>query len=152
MRFLVVGAGSIGQRHGRNLAALGHAVLAWDADPERLRAAAVAGMRPAASLEAALATRPDGALICTPPASHVDLGRRALAAGAHLFVEKPIADASAAVPALLDLAASHGRVLAVGFNLRFLPSLRLVRRTPAWPADEAALRHLVRDEPARLQR
>jgi hypothetical protein len=40
------------------------------------------------------------------------------------------------------------------FELRpaYAPSLRLVRRTPAWPADQAALRQLVRDEPARLQR
>jgi predicted dehydrogenase len=128
MRFLVIGAGSIGQRHCRNLVSLGQDVLAWDADPRRLgEAAALAGVTVAASLDEALAGGPSGALICTPPASHVELARRALAAGAHLFVEKPIADVSDEVPELLDEAARADRLLAVGFNLRFLPSLRSVK-------------------------
>src|SRR5712692_10842373 len=92
MRFLVIGTGSIGQRHCRNLVALGHAVLAWDTDPGRVtEAGAVPGVTAAGSLEGGLAARPDGALICTPPASHVALACQAVAAGAHLFVEKPIA-------------------------------------------------------------
>jgi len=128
MRFLVVGTGSIGERHCRNLVALGHAVLAWDADPSRLlEAAALPGVAAAGSIEQALATAPDGALICTPPASHVALARRALAAGAHLFVEKPIAHVSDEAQKLIDEAERCGRLLAVGFNLRFLPSLRRVK-------------------------
>ena len=128
MRFLVIGTGSIGQRHCRNLVALGHAVLAWDDDPGRIREVdAIPGVTRAGSLEQALATAPDGALICTPPAFHVALARRALAAGAHLFVEKPIAHVSDEVPKLIDEAERCGRLLAVGFNLRFLPSLRRVK-------------------------
>ena len=128
MRFLVIGTGSIGQRHCRNLVALGHAVLAWDDDPGRIREVdAIPGVTPAGSLEQALATAPDGALICTPPASHVALACRALAAGAHLFIEKPIAHVSDEVPKLIDEAERCGRLLAVGFNLRFLPSLRRVK-------------------------
>jgi len=128
MRFLVIGTGSIGQRHCRNLVALGHAVLAWDDDPGRIREVdAIPGVTRAGSLEQALATAPDGALMCTPPASHVALARRALAAGAHLFIEKPIAHVSDEVPKLIDEAERCGRLLAVGFNLRFLPSLRRVK-------------------------
>ena len=128
MRFLVIGTGSIGQRHCRNLVALGHAVLAWDADPGRImEAGAVPGVTRAWSLEEGLAARPDGALICTPPASHVALACQAVAAGAHLFVEKPIAHVSDEVPTLIHEAERRGRLLAVGFNLRFLPSLRRVK-------------------------
>ena len=126
-RFLVVGAGSIGQRRCRNLAALGQKVLAWDPDGERRRqAAAIAGVAVSPGHAEALATRPDAVLICTPPAHHVDLAREAFAAGAHVFVEKPIAPDSRAVPALIDEAARRGLLLAVGFNLRVLPSLRRV--------------------------
>ena len=128
MRFLVVGWGSIGSRHGRNLAGLGHRVQVWDTDRDRLREAATRpGIEAAASLEGALAASPDAALICTPPALHLEPARQALAAGAHLFVEKPIAHASDGVPALIEEARRRGRVLAVGFNLRFLPSLRRVK-------------------------
>ena len=128
MRFLVVGAGSIGTCHARNLAALGHAVSVWDIEPARLgEASAIHGVSPAQSLDSALADRPDCAFICTPPSAHMQPARRALEAGAHLFIEKPIAHRSDEVPALIDEAGRRGRVLAVGFNLRFLPSLRRVK-------------------------
>ena len=128
MRVLVLGTGSIGLRHCKNLAALGEDVLAWDADSNRLReAAAAARVAPAASLDEALGAAPRAVLVCTPPASHVELAHRALAAGAHLFVEKPIAHATAAVPELIAEATRRGRLLAVGLNLRFLPSLRRVK-------------------------
>jgi predicted dehydrogenase len=128
MRVLVIGTGSIGTRHCRNLASLGHAVCAWDADPGRRgEVAGVPGVAVAASLEDALAARPEAAMICTPPASHVTLGRRALRAGLHLFVEKPLAASMDEAAPLVDEAARGGRLLAVGFNLRFLPSLRRVK-------------------------
>ena len=128
MRVLTLGAGSIGSRHARNLAALGHEVLIWDTDTDRRRTAAgVPGVTAAVTLADALASRPDAALICTPPACHLELARRALAAGAHLFVEKPIAATSEEVPALIAEAGRRERLLMVGFNLRFLPSLRRVK-------------------------
>ena len=128
MRFLVVGAGSIGSRHGRNLTGLGHRVHVWDVDRDRLREAeTLPGIEAATSLDDGLAERPDAVLICTPPALHLEPARRALAADAHLFVEKPIAHVSDGVPSLIEEARRRARVLAVGFNLRFLPSLRHVK-------------------------
>jgi predicted dehydrogenase len=129
MRLLVVGTGSIGTRHARNLLALGHEVSGWDERPERLQESrrAVPGLIAVAGLAQGLAARPEAALICTPPAGHVIAARQALEAGCHLFVEKPLAHASDEVPALLDAAKRAGRVVAVGFNLRFLPSLRRVK-------------------------
>ena len=137
MRLLVIGTGSIGMRHGRNLVALGQDVTAWDADPARLAGlAALPGVTRAASLEAGLAARPDAVVVCTPPATHVALARHSVEAGARVFVEKPIAPVSDEVPELIDLARRHGRVLIVGFNLRFLPSLAGSRpcSTPAGSA------------------
>jgi len=130
MRCLVVGTGSIGSRHCRNLAALGQQVFAWDVEARRLaEAAATSGARPVSSLEEGFALRPEAAVICTPPADHLAAARRALAAGAHLFVEKPISHTTAGVAELVEEAARRGRVLHVGFNLRHLPSLGRVR---AW--------------------
>jgi predicted dehydrogenase len=128
MRFLVVGAGSIGTRHARNLVALGHAVCAWDADPGRRAAvAALSGVRLVEDLDAGLAAGSAAVLVCTPPASHIAIARRALDAGAHAFVEKPIAAVADDVPELLELARRRGRLVSVGYNLRFLPSLRGVK-------------------------
>ena len=128
MRFLVVGTGSVGARHCRNLGALGHAVMAWDVDPARLdEVSGVTGVKTAGSLDQALATRPDAALICTPPSSHVRLALQAVDAGAHLFIEKPLAATTSDALTLVDEVERRGRILAVGFNLRFLPSLRRVK-------------------------
>jgi predicted dehydrogenase len=128
MRFLVIGTGSIGQRHCRNLVALGEDVLAWDPDAgQRRRVGEIKGVTVVERLEEALGGRPDAAVICAPPAHHVALAREALRAGAHVFVEKPIAPDSGEVPALIDEAAGRSRLLAVGFNLRLVPSLRRVQ-------------------------
>lgn len=129
MRFLVVGTGSIGTRHARNLLALGHEVSGWDALPEQLDLAlrTVPGLIAAAGLELGLAARLEAVLVCTPPATHVTVARQAVEAGCHVFVEKPVAHLSDEVPALLDTAKRAGRLFAVGFNLRFLPSLRRVK-------------------------
>ncbi len=91
--FVVVGAGSIGQRHLRNLAALGVARLAVvDTDTERREAACVeVGGEAVGDLATALAMRPAAVLVCTPPDRHVAIARDALAAGAYVFIEKPIA-------------------------------------------------------------
>src|SRR5262245_41033713 len=128
MRCLVIGTGSIGQRHCRNLVSLGHEVLAWDSAQERRQdAAAIPGVHVGESLGPVLAAGAAAAFICTPPAHHVDLAAEALGAGAHLFIEKPIAHASAEVPALIEEAERRQRLIAVGFNLRCLPSLRHVK-------------------------
>jgi predicted dehydrogenase len=57
----------------------------------------------------------------------VALARRALGAGSHLFIEKPISSTVDGARSLVAEAERQGRLLAVGFNLRFLPSLRRVR-------------------------
>ena len=128
MRFLIVGAGSIGSRHGRILTDLGHQTIVWDANggaQDRTRREARAEV--AESLEQGLQRRPDAVLVCTPPSTHVAVARLAIEAGCHVFVEKPVAHVSEEVPALLDTAKRAGRLFAVGFNLRFLPSLRRVK-------------------------
>ena len=59
-------------------------------------------------------------VIATRPASHGDLARRALAAGKHVFVEKPLAVTEDELNNVLAAAASGGEFM-VGFNRRFSP-------------------------------
>jgi len=129
MRILVVGCGSIGQRHLRNLRALGFSALsAVDPNAGRADAARAAGAVVHADFDHALAAAPDVAMICTPPHLHLDGARAALAAGAHVFVEKPLAAALDGVDDLLALAERRGRMVGVGYNLRFHPTVQLVKR------------------------
>lgn len=127
-RVLVVGLGSIGRRHARLVAASapGIAVAAL----RHREAAAPEGTalaHCATSLDEALAWRPDAAIIASPAPHHVAVATALAEAGVHLLVEKPIADRTDGVAALLSTARERGVVLATGYNLRFLPSLRRFR-------------------------
>lgn len=128
MRFVVLGVGSIGQRHALNLRALGHEVLVHDADVSRLaQVSAALGVEALPGLEAVAARKPDGVLVCTPPASHLALAREALAWGSNIFIEKPLAPASAKVEEFLEDARMRGCRILVGSNLRFFRPLQRVK-------------------------
>jgi predicted dehydrogenase len=65
----------------------------------------------------------DAVVIGTRHASHAALTARALAAGKHVFCEKPLALSKSQLQEVLDAAVRSDRVLAVGFNRRFSPLL-----------------------------
>jgi predicted dehydrogenase len=127
-RVLVVGLGSIGRRHAR-IAATSAPGLVVAALRHRDAAAptGVALDLCTTSLDAALAWRPDAAIIASPAPQHVAVATALAEAGVHLLIEKPIADRADDVAALLATARARGIVLATGYNLRFLPSLRRFR-------------------------
>jgi predicted dehydrogenase len=63
----------------------------------------------------------DAVVIATPIATHHDLARRALLAGKHVFVEKPLADTSARAQELTEMAHALGRTLMVGHTFVYSP-------------------------------
>ena len=120
-RFFVIGCGSIGQRHIRNLRALGVTHLAaYDPDPVRLkRVVQEQAVIASVSVEAGLADRPEIVLICTPPHLHTSLAQQAIDAHAHVFLEKPMANDLTGVAQLLQTARDANRLIYVAYNLRF---------------------------------
>lgn len=134
MGIAVIGCGSIGQRHARNLRKLCAAELLL-VDPLIERAASLSDELDAAffdSTELALAEGPEIALICAPTSMHLAVASEALRSGCHLFIEKPLAECAEGVGSLIEAAEARGRVLLVGYNFRFDPVLNYVR---AWLRD-----------------
>src|SRR5262249_10420060 len=128
MRFAIIGTGSIGQRHLKNLRALGHETVVFDTDRRRAEdAAATVGADTLPSLEAGADAKLDGGLVCTPPVSHLPLARMVLPWGSHLFIEKPVAAESAGVADVLTAAAAQRTLVLVGANLRFFRPLQRVK-------------------------
>jgi predicted dehydrogenase len=77
--------------------------------------------------EGLAAAQPDLALIATYSDSHADFAIRAMEAGAHVFVEKPLATTVADAARVVDCAKATGRKLVVGYILRHHPSwVRLI--------------------------
>lgn len=142
MRILVVGLGSIGQRHVRNLRALRGAdveILAFRARgrpqviTDRMeiaagrRVAEFYNLREFSHLDEALARQPDAVIVCNPSSLHAATAARALQAGCHVLIEKPLADSYEGIDALIALAESQRLVAAVGYQLRFHPALQTLR-------------------------
>lgn len=133
MRILVLGCGSIGSRHARNLAALrarGLDVQPAVADVNAELAARVAaetGLDAFPGLDAALAWKPEGVIAAVPNHLHIPLAAKAVEAGAHVLVEKPLSHSREGVPAFLDRAEALGRHVFVVCNLRFHPAIKTLR-------------------------
>jgi scyllo-inositol 2-dehydrogenase (NADP+) len=67
-------------------------------------------------------------VIATPNPTHAELAQRALRAGKHVVIDKPMTTSSADADALIDLAQERGRLLSVYQNRRWDGDFLTVRR------------------------
>jgi predicted dehydrogenase len=141
-RAIIVGAGLMGRWHGEAAARAG-ADIAVVVDLDDRRAHGLArrfGATTAPSLESVPpAGDPTVVHLCTPTASHVALTRLALDRGAHVLVEKPLAEDPADAQALLALAHQRQRLLC---PVHQYPFQRGVAQVRARAAALGVLRHL----------
>lgn len=70
----------------------------------------------------------DAVVIATPVATHFDLAMRALQAGKHVLVEKPLASTSEQVRRLLDAADQAGRTLMVDHTFVYTGAVQKIRQ------------------------
>ena len=70
----------------------------------------------------------DAVLIATPVHTHYMLAAQALAAGKHVFVEKPLAQSSELADDLVALARERGLILMCGHTFLYSPPVRAVKR------------------------
>jgi predicted dehydrogenase len=132
VRTAVVGLGYWGPNLVRNLHELPGAEVAavCDARPDRLtsitdRYPAIRGVQ---DLDAVLEDRSiDAVVLATPVSTHYELADRALQAGKHVFVEKPLAASRAEAAALLETAAQRGLVLMPGHTFLYSPPVDTIR-------------------------
>ncbi len=124
MKIAVIGCGSIGKRHIRNLLSLqAHYIVAYDKDAGRLSEVnADFGIETFDSLPAILSHRPDAVLVCTPNSLHVSIAHEAAQIGSHLFIEKPLSHNLNGVDQLLAEVNKQKITTMVGCNFKFQPS------------------------------
>lgn len=128
MKVLIIGLGSIGQRHLRNLKVLGvQDFLAWRIRNRPLPEPLEGCLKVYSSLSQALESKPHVVFICNPPSFHVPIAIQAAKAGCHLFIEKPLSNSWDGVDELLSLVREKKLITMVGFNLRFHPGMQLVK-------------------------
>jgi predicted dehydrogenase len=130
-RVLVIGVGSIGERHVRTFAATKRVTLGiCEALDERRRD--VAGRygieRTHERLEDIAPTHYDAAVIATPAHLHIPMADQLAQAGWHLLIEKPLSISQAGVAELKARLEASGRVTAIGYNLRAHPAVAALRK------------------------
>ena len=129
----VIGLGYWGPNLLRVLSDNLEAEVRWicDLDPDRLAKyrRRHPGARSTTHFESVLADPGvEAVIIATPVQTHYALAARALAAGKHVFVEKPLASSSELADDLADLAGDAGRILMCGHTFLYSPPVRAVKR------------------------
>jgi predicted dehydrogenase len=130
LRFLVMGCGSIGKRHIKNLLALGAKdLLVYDTRQDRLaEARSELNVKTVDNLDHAWEKKPEVVLITTPTSSHVSLALQAAHHNSHLFIEKPLSDRLEGTNELIEAVRRQNLISLIGCNMRFHPGILGVRR------------------------
>ena len=134
-RVLVVGLGSIGQRHARNLRTLlGEELLLSALRSRRPEAASTDESLSNASavdcnggvfydLDDALASRPEIVIVANPTSLHLATASAAVRAGASVFIEKPISHDLTGVAEFAALVEERNATVGIGCQFRCHPAL-----------------------------
>ena len=129
VRVAIAGYGYWGSKHVRVLSTIPDvAVTVVDPRPERRSQAAAhyPSSRVAERLDDVLEDV-DAVVVATSPSSHTDLASRALQAGRHVLVEKPLSTSSEDAEMLVELAEQRGAILMVGHTFEYNPAVWKLR-------------------------
>ena len=143
LHFLVIGIGSIGERHIKNLKSLGVDVSVYDKYVDIFRpdvslpklTPQLTTMDRIIQLYDVNFANPenyfneyDAFVICTPPSTHTEYIVLGMQHYSHIFVEKPISDKLEYLDWVAQTSRNKELVVQVGYQLRFHPGLRLVKK------------------------
>lgn len=130
-RVLIVGTGSIGERHLRCFLATGRAQVSFceiDPDLRQVISGRYGVHRTFASLDQALEQKPEAAVICTPAHLHVRMALALARTGAHLLIEKPLSTGLEGIEELENLCEQKGLNVAVAYVWREHPALAAMKK------------------------
>ena len=129
MKFLIAGLGSIGQRHLKNLTALGiHDIHLYRSGKGTLINDSLADYHTHQSLDNALAEKPDAVIVANPTSMHMEVALAAAEQGCHLFLEKPISHSMKGIQSLSRFVRENNLTVMTGFQFRFHPTLLHIKK------------------------
>ncbi|MFA5799521.1 MAG: Gfo/Idh/MocA family oxidoreductase [Candidatus Peribacteraceae bacterium] len=125
----IIGLGYWGPNWLRNFSALEDCTLAYGCDLRKERTLKFARLYPATKftqrVQDLLNDRSlDAIVIASPTSTHFDLAKRALKAGKHVLIEKPMTSSPAEAARLVALAKKMRRKLLVDHTFAYTPSVR----------------------------
>jgi predicted dehydrogenase len=133
-RILILGVGSIGERHLRCFQSTGRADLSLCEANEPLRKTVADRYNVAraySSLEEALNVSPrafDTAVICVPSHLHIPFAAKLVQAGVNVFIEKPLSLNLDGIEELMQLIERKRVISAMAYTYRSHPALRAMKQ------------------------
>jgi predicted dehydrogenase len=133
VRLAVVGLGYWGPNLVRNLHEVPNAEVTWVCDMRTESLDKIAMRYPAVRRTTdfgRLLADPEleAIVLATPVSTHFELAAKALGAGKHVFVEKPLATSAGEAQALADLAREVGLLLMPGHTFLYSPPVNMIRK------------------------
>ncbi|MFP7695699.1 Gfo/Idh/MocA family protein [Trueperella sp. LYQ143] len=128
LRYGLIGLGSMGRHHARNIRAMEGAQLVAVADPYGDKFNVAGDLEVLPDVESMIAVGIDAAMVAVPTGQHAEVALKLAAAGVHTMVEKPLASTIEEGKALVDAFESAGLIGAVGYVERCNPALLEMRR------------------------
>lgn len=133
LRFLIIGLGSIGERHLHNLRSIAPrstiAVLRQSIRINSETAAPDGANYLFSSKEEALDFNPVAAIIASPAPFHVSIAITLAERGIHLLIEKPLSDNLSNVERLIEICKFKKLKLLTAYNFRFSESAQRIKQT-----------------------
>lgn len=127
MKILIIGFGSIGKRHYKNLISLGYKDIAVF-NPRDKALDNIHGVNRLRKLDIKSVGDFDAAFICSPNNFHIEQALICARAGLHLFIEKPLSHNLKGVKELENICKDKKLVTLVGYNMRFHPCLESIKK------------------------
>src|SRR3989344_748334 len=121
---LIVGFGSIGERHYRNLQSLGYSnVSVYDVDQKKISGPEIVCIN---NLDSETLAKFEVAFICNPTVEHILVATACATQGCHLFIEKPLSHNLERVDELIELVTRKKLIAMVACNFRFHDGFRKI--------------------------
>ncbi|MDK8602514.1 Gfo/Idh/MocA family oxidoreductase [Trueperella bernardiae] len=128
LRYGLIGLGSMGRHHARNIRALEGAELVAVADPYGDKFGVAGDLEVLPDVDALIDAGIDAAMVAVPTGQHAEVALKLAEAGVHTMVEKPLGFTIEEGKAMVQAFESKGLVGAVGYVERCNPALLEMRR------------------------
>ena len=127
MKILVVGYGSIGKRHVKNLSSLNQTQVSVCSKNKETWKLEKKGIKTFTTIEQALKEKHNVAIICNETSLHIKTAIKLADNGYHIFLEKPISNSLKNIPALIKIIKRKKLITMVGCNMRFHHGIKLMK-------------------------
>ena len=125
-QILIIGFGSIGQRHYNNLLNLGFDnINVFDPDDKKFFNNNINRIK---KIDLEILKNFDAAFICNPNNLHIETALKCAEAGCHLFIEKPLSHNFNGINKLIEICERKKLINMVACNMRFHPCLAFIKK------------------------